>query len=121
MIDSSGRGGGEDLEWNAEDWKWAALQSQSFNQNELDETRRKKNKYCDIGCVIGSKKAKKWRLFSIVIAFCVIGLPMIEAKRHGRSPPPDQYSDALHKTLLFFDAQKCKFFIFNFVEHFPIK
>lgn len=124
VVDNNG-GGGEnhDRTAGAEDWDRAALQSQSYNQNELDETQRswllgpadgkKKNKYVDLGCVIVSRKALKWSLISILIAFCVIGLPIIVAKtwpdHHPPPLPPDRYSDALHKALLFFNAQKCEF------------
>lgn len=125
VIDDNNGGGGKDHDQRraAEDWDRAALRSQSFNQNELDETQRswllgppdgkKKKKYVDLGCVMVSRKALKWSLISILIAFCVIGLPIIVAKtwpRHHPPPlPPDRYSEALRKALLFFNAQKCKF------------
>ncbi|XP_023545601.1 endoglucanase 7 [Cucurbita pepo subsp. pepo] len=116
VIDNDHNNGGRGEDWDRDR---AALQSQSFNQNELDETQRswllgpaegKKKKYVDLGCIIVSRKALKWSLFSILIAFCVIGLPIIVAKtrpkHHARPLPPDRYSDALHKALLFFNAQK---------------
>ncbi|XP_008441913.2 endoglucanase 7 [Cucumis melo] len=122
VIDDNNGGGGKDHDQRraAEDWDRAALRSQSFNQNELDETQRswllgpsdgkKKKKYVDLGCVMVSRKALKWSLISILIAFCVIGLPIIVAKtwpRHHPPPlPPDRYSEALRKALLFFNAQK---------------
>ena len=131
VIDNDHNNGGRGEDWDRDR---AALQSQSFNQNELDETQRswllgpaegKKKKYVDLGCIIVSRKALKWSLFSILIAFCVIGLPIIVAKtrpkHHARPLPPDRYSDALHKALLFFNAQKCKsslffFFFFSFLN-----
>lgn len=130
----NGADGGGDQDRIAEDWDRAALRSQSFHQNnnqELDETQRswllgppeakKKNRYVDLGCVIVSKKALKWSFFSILIAFCVIGLPIIIAKtwpKHRPPPvPPDRYSQALHKALLFFNAQKCKH-ISHFLQFF---
>nr|GMC50189.1 endoglucanase 12 [Ipomoea batatas] len=87
---------------------------------DLDETQkgwllgpppeRKKKKYVDLGCVVCSKKALKYTLWGIVVAFFVLALPTIIAislpKRHPRPPPPDNYSVALHKALLFFNAQK---------------
>uniref|UniRef100_A0A5B7CBH6 Endoglucanase n=1 Tax=Davidia involucrata TaxID=16924 RepID=A0A5B7CBH6_DAVIN len=97
------------------DWDRASVSHQ------LDETqqswllgpedkKKKKNKYVDLGCVVCSRKALKWSLWSILIAFLVIGLPIIIAKtlpKHKhRSPPPDNYTLALHKALLFFNAQK---------------
>nr|GLL18013.1 endoglucanase 12 [Ipomoea trifida] len=87
---------------------------------DLDETQkgwllgpppeRKKKKYVDLGCVVCSKKAFKYTVWGIVVAFFVLALPTIIAislpKRHPRPPPPDNYSVALHKALLFFNAQK---------------
>ncbi|KAK4605667.1 hypothetical protein RGQ29_000107 [Quercus rubra] len=97
------------------EWDGAAL----YHHQNLDETQqswllgpqeKKKKKYVDFGCIVISHKALKWILGSIVLAFCVIGLPIIIAKslpKH-KSPPitPDNYSVALHKALLFFNAQK---------------
>uniref|UniRef100_A0A2N9EH71 Endoglucanase n=1 Tax=Fagus sylvatica TaxID=28930 RepID=A0A2N9EH71_FAGSY len=97
------------------EWDGAAL----YPHQNLDETQqswllgpqeKKKKKYVDFGCIVISHKALKWILGSLVVAFCVIGLPIIIATslpKH-KSPPitPDNYSDALHKALLFFNAQK---------------
>ncbi|XP_010277803.1 PREDICTED: endoglucanase 12-like [Nelumbo nucifera] len=90
----------------------------ALSQN-LDETQqswllgpkeKKKKKYVDLGCIVCSRKAFKWTLWSILIAFLVIALPTIIVKtlpKHkSRSPPPDNYTNALHKALLFFNAQK---------------
>ncbi|KAL4655111.1 hypothetical protein ACB092_01G427200 [Castanea dentata] len=98
------------------EWDGAALY---HHHQHLDETQqswllgpqeKKKTKYVDFGCIVISHKALKWILGSIVLAFCVIGLPIIIANslpKH-KSPPitPDNYSVALHKALLFFNAQK---------------
>ncbi|KAK3031000.1 hypothetical protein RJ639_036850 [Escallonia herrerae] len=96
-------------------------QAQQHNLHELDETqqswlldpvrsRDKKNKYVDLGCIICSRKAVRWTLYGLVIALFVIALPTIIAKslpKHKtRPPPPDNYTLALHKALLFFNAQK---------------
>lgn len=103
-----------------DDWDRAALHSQRFHH--LDETQQswllepkvtnKKKKYVDLGCIVISRKALKWTVASILIAFLVIGLPIIIAKslpKHKSAPPsPDDYTLALHKALLFFNAQKCK-------------
>ncbi|XP_019152465.1 PREDICTED: endoglucanase 12 [Ipomoea nil] len=88
-------------------------------RNHLDETQqswllgppeRKKNKYVDLGCIVCSKKALKYTFWGIVVTFLVVALPTIIAKalpkHHPRPPPPDNYSLALHKALLFFNAQK---------------
>ncbi|GMH11425.1 hypothetical protein Nepgr_013266 [Nepenthes gracilis] len=75
-----------------------------------DFQKNKKKKYIDLGCIICSRKAVKWTLWSLVIAFFVIAFPIIVAKslpKHKSLPlPPDNYSIAMHKALLFFDAQK---------------
>ncbi|XP_050205173.1 endoglucanase 7 [Mercurialis annua] len=74
------------------------------------ETKNKKKKYVDLGCILCSRKAFKWTIYSVVIAFLVIALPIIIAKslpKHKSRPsPPDNYTVALHKALLFFNAQK---------------
>lgn len=101
------------------EWDRAALQPQQHH--ELDETqqswllgnhnqRPQKNKYVDLGCVVCSRKALKWTGWAFVAAFFLIALPVIIVKtvpRHkARPPPPDNYTVALHKALLFFNAQK---------------
>jgi endoglucanase len=105
------------------EWDGAAL----YHHQHLDETQqswllgppeKKKNKYVDFGCIIVSRKALKWILGSFVVAFCVIALPIIIVKslpKHKpHPPPPDNYSVALNKALLFFNAQKCKIDIYYF-------
>lgn len=103
---------------STDDWDRAALHSQRFHH--LDETQQswllgpketnKKNRYVDLGCIVVSRKALKWTVASFLIAFLVIGLPVIIAKslpKHKSAPPsPDDYTLALHKALLFFNAQK---------------
>ncbi|KAL8201267.1 hypothetical protein R6Q57_012606 [Mikania cordata] len=77
-----------------------------------DDASRKKNKtrYVDLGCIVVKRKALKWTVIVIFVGFLVIGLPIIIAKslpkRKSGPPPPDQYTEALHKALLFFNAQK---------------
>ncbi|KAI3728185.1 hypothetical protein L6452_16817 [Arctium lappa] len=77
-----------------------------------NEASRKKSKtrYVDLGCIVVKRKVLKWTLIGVVVAFLVIGVPIIIAKsipKHkSRPPPPDQYTEALHKALLFFNAQK---------------
>ncbi|KAL5076136.1 hypothetical protein RYX36_015120 [Vicia faba] len=70
----------------------------------------KKHKYVDIGCMKLSHKALKWLFGIFFVGFCVIGLPIIVAKHwpkhHSKPIPPDNYTLALHKSLLFFNAQK---------------
>ncbi|GLT47728.1 hypothetical protein SLA2020_213960 [Shorea laevis] len=101
-----------------DEWDKAALQPHE-QHHYLDETQQswllgppeqKKKKYVDLGCIVCSQKAFKWTLWSIAIAFVVIALPTIIAKtlpKHKSKPPsPDNYTLALHKALLFFNAQK---------------
>uniref|UniRef100_A0A0E0PB19 Endoglucanase n=1 Tax=Oryza rufipogon TaxID=4529 RepID=A0A0E0PB19_ORYRU len=92
----------------------------SARQHQLDETQqswllgppeaKKKDKYVDLGCVVVKRKLLWWVLWTLLAAFILIGLPVIIAKsipkKKPHAPPPDQYTDALHKALLFFNAQK---------------
>ncbi|CAN0859960.1 hypothetical protein LINGRAHAP2_LOCUS7808 [Linum grandiflorum] len=90
--------------------------------NHLDETQQrwllyrqgskkgsKKKRKVDLGCAVCSCKAFKWTLFCTVIAILVISIPTILKfilKHKPRPPPPDNYTLALNKALLFFNAQK---------------
>ena len=80
-----------------------------------NEALRKKNKtrYVDLGCIVVKWEILKWTLITVFVAFLVIGLPTIIVKsipKHKPGPPPpDQYTEALHKALMFFNAQKCMF------------
>ncbi|GAV81923.1 Glyco_hydro_9 domain-containing protein [Cephalotus follicularis] len=100
------------------EWDRGSLQANQ-NYHHLDETQQswllgpqesKKTKYVDLGCIVCSRKALKYTLLSILVAFLVIALPTIIAKtlptHKPRAPPPDNYTVALHKALLFFNAQK---------------
>ncbi|MCL7022165.1 hypothetical protein MKW94_024997 [Papaver nudicaule] len=60
----------------------------------LGPKENKRKKYIDFGCVVCSRKAVKW-------SFWAINWP----KPKVHPPPPNQYSVALKKALLFFDAQ----------------
>ncbi|KAI5670653.1 hypothetical protein M9H77_11017 [Catharanthus roseus] len=108
---------------NDDDWVDKASfyhQKRNLEKGELNETQKswilepplkKKKKYVDLGCIVISRKTLKWTLYFIIIAFVVIGLPIIIAKviipKHKLHPtPPDNYTLALHKALLFFNAQK---------------
>jgi endoglucanase len=90
---------------------------------QLDETQaswllgpketKKKNKYIDLGCVVCKRKLFWWVFWAIIVAFIVIGLPIIIVKSIPKKKPapipPDEYAKALHKVLMFFNAQRCKF------------
>ena len=118
-INGGGDSGTEDE--RSRNMEWEKLQQQQQHRL-LDETQqswllgpnqgKKKKKYVDFGCIMCSHKALKYTIWSLVIAFFVIALPIIIAKslpKHKSSPsPPDNYTLALHKALLFFNAQKCK-------------
>ncbi|XAR64945.1 Cellulase [Bertholletia excelsa] len=110
---------------NMNNWDKASFsysQQHQRHYHELDETqqswllapgqndKRKKSKYVDLGCIVCSRKALKWSLWAFVAAFFLIALPVIIVKtvpKHkSRPPPPDNYTLALHKALLFFNAQK---------------
>ncbi|KAI4375512.1 hypothetical protein MLD38_013372 [Melastoma candidum] len=85
----------------------------------LDETQQswllgpgeqKKKKYVDLGCVIVSRKIFVWTLGTILACGLLAGFVTLIAKtvprHHHRSPPPDNYTLALHKALMFFNAQR---------------
>ncbi|CAN1768500.1 Endoglucanase 7 [Linum perenne] len=79
--------------------------------NHLDETQQSNNKQkVDLGCLVCSRNAFKWTLISIGIAILIISLSIIIVKvipKHKPHPtPPDNYTRALNKALLFFNAQK---------------
>ncbi|KAF7827022.1 endoglucanase 12 [Senna tora] len=120
---NNGTGFGSDHPRESSEWDKAALMNghllrrhdldetqQSWLLGPTDEMKKRKKQYVDLGCVVCSRKALKWSVASILIAFCVIGLPIIIAKslpKHKPKPtPPDNYTLALQKALLFFDAQK---------------
>jgi hypothetical protein len=85
---------------------------------------KKKTKYVDVGCMKLSYKALKWIFGIIFVAFCVIGLPIIVAKNlpkhHSQPIPPDNYTLAFHKALLFFNAQKCMYLLLLSHHHYDI-
>ncbi|XP_071729776.1 endoglucanase 25-like isoform X2 [Rutidosis leptorrhynchoides] len=90
-----------------------------FSSKSLNETQQswllgpgeqKKKRYVDLGCVIVSRKIFIWTVGSILAAAFVVGIIMVIVKnvphRHKPLPPPDNYTIALHKALMFFHAQK---------------
>ncbi|URD90911.1 Glycosyl hydrolase family 9 [Musa troglodytarum] len=96
------------------------LDRAALSRQQLDETQqswllgpqeaKKKDKYVDLGCMVVKRKVLKWAFYAALIAFVVIGVPIIIAKsipKHKKAPPPpDRYTEALHKALMFFNAQK---------------
>lgn len=100
--------------------EWEEEERRMVRENELDETQQswllgrgetnKKKKYVDLGCVVCSRKALNWSIWLTVGALLIIGLPIIITKSLPNHKPrpslPDNYTLALHKALLFFNAQK---------------
>ncbi|RRT82265.1 hypothetical protein B296_00020388 [Ensete ventricosum] len=75
-----------------------------------DPSGKKKKRYVDLGCIVVSRKLFLWTLGSVLGVGLLIGLIMLIVKtvphRHRPPPPPDEYTLALHKALMFFNAQR---------------
>nr|XP_010909007.1 endoglucanase 10 [Elaeis guineensis] len=71
---------------------------------------KKKKRYIDLGCLVVSRKHFLWTVGSVLGVGFLIGLIMLIVKtvphHHPRPPPPDEYTKALHKALMFFNAQR---------------
>ncbi|KAF7053974.1 hypothetical protein CFC21_061758 [Triticum aestivum] len=71
---------------------------------------RKKKRYVDLGCLLVSRKLFLWSLGLLLAAAALAGIAAGIAKavpRHQAPPaPPDQFTLALRKALMFFNAQK---------------
>ena len=76
------------------------------------KNKKTKTKYVDLGCVVCSRKLLKIMVGSILATAIITGLVVMIAEfvphHHSHALHPDNYTLALHKTLLFFNAQKCK-------------
>ncbi|KAL7592827.1 endoglucanase 25 [Lactuca sativa] len=103
----------DDRSRNLNDFDRAAL------SRPLDETQQswllgpgeqKKKRYVDLGCIIVSRKIFIWTIGTILAAGFIAGIITVIVKnvpRHHKHPPaPDNYTIALHKALMFFNAQK---------------
>ncbi|RZC63900.1 hypothetical protein C5167_025650 [Papaver somniferum] len=103
----------DDRSRNLNDFDKAAL------SRPLDETQQswllgpgeqKKKKYVDLGCIIVSRKIFVWTVGTILAAAFLTGLIVLIIKtvprHHHPEPPPDNYTQALHKALMFFNAQR---------------
>ncbi|KAL0911572.1 hypothetical protein M5K25_019722 [Dendrobium thyrsiflorum] len=94
----------------------------STSSRPLDETQQswllagpgdqgsKKKKYVDLGCLIVSRKIFIWTLGVVFGVAALVGLIILIVKtvprHHHPRPPPDNYTLALHKALMFFNAQR---------------
>ncbi|ONK59710.1 uncharacterized protein A4U43_C08F9570 [Asparagus officinalis] len=74
------------------------------------DTGKKKKRYVDLGCVVVSRKLFMWTLGTVLGVGLLVGLIMLIIKtvpHHHRPPPPlDDYTQALRKALMFFNAQR---------------
>lgn len=77
-----------------------------------DDKKKKKKKYVDLGCIVVSRKPFLMVLGSILGIGIFIGFILLIVNtiphHHPKPPPPDSYTKALHKALMFFNAQKCR-------------
>lgn len=107
----------DDRSRNLHDLDRAAVHSRQLDETQQswllagpgDQTKKKK-KYVDLGCVVISRKPFLLGVGTILGVGLLIGLIMLIIKtvphHHPKPPPEDEYTQALHKALLFFDAQK---------------
>ncbi|XAR49205.1 Cellulase [Bertholletia excelsa] len=103
----------EDGSRNQQDLDRAALSRQLDETQQswlLGPTEQKKKKYVDLGCIIVSRKLFVWTVGTILAAGLLAGLitlivSVAERHRHQHSKP-DNYTLALHKALMFFNAQR---------------
>lgn len=106
----------DDRSRNLQDYDKGALSSRQLDETQqswlLGPTeQKKKKKYVDLGCIIISRKIFLWTVGSILAVGLLVGLIALIVKlaprRHHAAPPPDNYTQALHKGLMFFNAQRC--------------
>ncbi|XP_002960146.2 endoglucanase 25 [Selaginella moellendorffii] len=90
----------------------AALQKLEETQQSwlLGAGEKKKKQVVDLGCIVCSRKLFTGIVTALVAVGLIIGFTVLIVKtapKHRRhAPPPDNYTVALHKTLMFFNAQK---------------
>ncbi|KAK1566586.1 hypothetical protein Q3G72_001715 [Acer saccharum] len=103
----------DDRSRNLQDFDRAAL-SRPLDETQqswlLGPTEQKKKKYVDLGCIIVSRKIFIWTVGTILVSALIAGFITLIVKtvpRHHHShAPADNYTLALHKALMFFNAQK---------------
>lgn len=103
----------DDRSRNLQDFDRAAL-SRPLDETQqswlLGPTEKKKKKYVDLGCIIVSRKIFVWTVGTLLVSALLAGFITLIVKtvpRHHHShAPPDNYTLALHKALMFFNAQR---------------
>lgn len=82
----------------------------------LEPATKKKQKQVDLGCVVCSRKLFFIVFGTLLAASAIVGLSIliwkVAPRKHHRLAPLDNYTVALKLALRFFDAQKCKLFLF---------
>ncbi|XP_068669071.1 endoglucanase 9-like [Aristolochia californica] len=104
----------DDRSRNLQDLDRAALSSRPLDETQqswlLGLGEQKKKKYVDLGCIIVSRKVFVWTVGTILVCGFLAGLITLIVKtvprHHHARPPPDNYTQALHKALMFFNAQR---------------
>ncbi|KAL6180743.1 hypothetical protein ACLB2K_047403 [Fragaria x ananassa] len=105
----------DDRSRNLQDLDRAALSSRPLDETQQSwllgpSGEQKKKKYVDLGCIIVSRKIFLWTLGTLLVSGLLAGLIVLIVKtvprHHHAKPPPDNYTVALHKALMFFNAQK---------------
>lgn len=108
----------DDRSRNLQDLDRAALSSRPLDETQQSwllgpSGEQKKKKYVDLGCIIVSRKIFVWTVGTLLVSAFLAGFITLIVKtvpRHHRArPPPDNYTLALHKSLMFFNAQRCTF------------
>ncbi|XP_044488325.1 endoglucanase 25-like [Mangifera indica] len=103
----------DDRSRNLQDFDRAAL-SRPLDETQqswlLGPTEQKKKKYVDLGCIIVSRKIFVWTVGTLLVSGLLAGFITLIVKtvphHHHAHGPPDNYTLALHKALMFFNAQK---------------
>ncbi|KAM5574156.1 endoglucanase 25-like [Rosa sericea] len=105
----------DDRSRNLQDLDRAALSSRPLDETQQSwllgpSGEQKKKKYVDLGCVIVSRKIFIWTVGTLLVSGLLAGLIVLIVKtvprHHHAKAPPDNYTLALHKALMFFNAQK---------------
>ncbi|XP_042494837.1 endoglucanase 25-like [Macadamia integrifolia] len=105
----------DDRSRNLQDFDRAALSSRALDETQQSwllgpSEQKKKKKYVDLGCIIVSRKIFIWTLGTILAAGFLAGFITLIVKtvphHHKAHPPSDNYTLALHKALMFFNAQR---------------